>query len=215
VVLVAFLLLCAHRNRPSAPCIKDSALRPVGLLWPLLTSSLSVPAHYCAGSPLRADRKRRSIEVRHAFFSRTRRIYPCGFRMTSGLSRPWRGHPNHTGLISAAAAKSTTVSCTSIPGFRHWLSSDPASRRAPLLSRMVPVITVQRGLPPPECTSLLDTPGETAAPPKLDGRGENDLNRPQLARAGESLREALEVKIDDRRDVERQELRHHQSADHG
>src|SRR5437867_17924 len=29
---------------------------------------------------------------------------------------------------------------------------------------MVPVISVHRGLPPPECTSLLDTPGETACP---------------------------------------------------
>src|SRR5580658_6763851 len=38
VVLIAFLLLRVHRNRPSAPRIKDSALRPVGLLWLLLTS---------------------------------------------------------------------------------------------------------------------------------------------------------------------------------
>jgi hypothetical protein len=106
----------------------------------------------------------RSLEVRHAFFSRTRRIYPCGFRMTIGLSRPWPGHPNHTGLISAAAANCTTASCTSLPGFRHRLSSDPVPRWAPLPGRMVPVITVHRGLPPPECTLLLDTPGETACP---------------------------------------------------
>src|SRR5258707_358978 len=72
------------------------------------------------------------------------------FRMTIGLPRPWPGYPHHTGLISA--------SCTSYPRFRHQLSSNPASRRAPLPRRMVPVITVHRGLPPPECTSLLDTP---------------------------------------------------------
>src|SRR5436309_7571401 len=69
--------------------------------------------------------------------------------MTIGRPRPWPGYPRHTGLISA--------SYTSNPRFRHRLSSDPASRRAPLLRRMVPVITVHRGLPPPECTSLLDT----------------------------------------------------------
>src|SRR5881628_4147306 len=82
------------------------------------------------------------------------------FRMTIGLPRPWPGYPHHTGLISA--------SCTSNPRFRHRLSSDPALRRTPLPRRMVPVITVHRGLPPPECTSLLDTPGETACPTLLD-----------------------------------------------
>src|SRR5207245_150743 len=83
------------------------------------------------------------------------------FRMTIGLPRPWPGYPHHTGLISA--------SCTSNPRFRHRLSSDPALRRTPLPRRMVPVITVHRGLPPPECTSLLDTPGETACPTLLAG----------------------------------------------
>src|SRR5438876_233856 len=78
------------------------------------------------------------------------------FRMTIGLPRPWPDYPHHTGLISA--------SCTSNPRLRHRLSSDPALRRTPLPRRMVPVITVHRGLPPPECTSLLDTPGETACP---------------------------------------------------
>src|SRR5260370_9684648 len=80
------------------------------------------------------------------------------FRMTIGRPRPWPGYPHHTGLISA--------SCTSHPRFRHQLSSDPASRRAPLPRRMVPVITAHRGLAPLECTSLLDTPGETASATK-------------------------------------------------
>jgi hypothetical protein len=31
-VLITFLLLRVHRSRPSAPCNKDSALRPVELL---------------------------------------------------------------------------------------------------------------------------------------------------------------------------------------
>src|ERR1035438_2414940 len=82
------------------------------------------------------------------------------FRMTMGHPRPWPGYPRHTGLISAC--------CTSHPRFRHRLSSDPASRRAPLLRRMVPVITVHRGLAPLECTSLLDTPGPEACPTLSD-----------------------------------------------
>src|ERR1700674_4561728 len=80
------------------------------------------------------------------------------FRMTIGHPRPWPGHPHHTGLISA--------SCTSNPRFRHQLSSDPASRRAPLPIRMVPVITVHRGLAPLESDIILDTPGESACPTK-------------------------------------------------
>src|SRR5947207_2326730 len=78
------------------------------------------------------------------------------FRMTIGHPRPWPGYPHHTGLVSA--------SYTSDPRFRHQLSSDPASRRAPLPRRMVPVITVHRGLTPLECDIILDTPGEDACP---------------------------------------------------
>src|ERR1700674_2530891 len=81
------------------------------------------------------------------------------FRMTIGHPRPWPGHPHHTGLISA--------SCTSNPRFRHQLSSDPASRRAPLPIRMVPVITVHRGLAPLESDIILDTPGGMPVPPTL------------------------------------------------
>ena len=92
------------------------------------------------------------------------------FRMTIGHPRPWPGYPRHTGLISATAVNSPTVSCSSYPRFRHQLSSDPASRRAPLPRRMVPVITVHRGLAPLECTSLLDTPGEIACPTMKDRR---------------------------------------------
>ena len=64
------------------------------------------------------------------------------FRMTIGHPRPRPGYPRHAGLVSA--------SCTSNPRFRHQLSSDPASRRAPLPRRMVPVITVHKGLTPLE-----------------------------------------------------------------
>src|SRR5436853_7754711 len=78
------------------------------------------------------------------------------FRMTIGHPRPWPGYPHHTGLVSA--------SYTSNPRFRHQLSSDPASRRAPLPRRMVPVITVHRGLTPLECDIILDTPGQEACP---------------------------------------------------
>ena len=87
---------------------------------------------------------------RHAFFSRTRRIYPHDVCMTVGRPLRWPGYPRHVGLISAC--------CKSPPRFRHPLSSDPASRRAPLPGRMVPVITVHGGPAPLECISLLDTP---------------------------------------------------------
>src|SRR5579863_10708527 len=90
------------------------------------------------------------------------------FRMTIGRPRPWPSCPHHAGLISATMT-GVIATCSSHPRLRHRLSSDPASRRAPLLRRMVPVITVHRGLPPPECTSLLDTPGETACATILIG----------------------------------------------
>ena len=83
------------------------------------------------------------------------------FRMTIGHPRPWPGYPHHTGLVSA--------SYTSNPRFRHQLSSDSASRRTPLLRRMVPVTTAHGGLAPLECTSLLDTPGKLPAPENLRG----------------------------------------------
>jgi len=54
------------------------------------------------------------------------------FRMTMGHPRPWPGYPHHTGLISAAMTD-VIATCSSHPRFRHQLSSDPASRRAPLL----------------------------------------------------------------------------------
>src|SRR6202171_4966923 len=103
------------------------------------------------------------------------------FRMTIGHPRPWPGYPRHTGLISATAVNSPTVSCSSYPRFRHQLSSDPASRRAPLPRRMVPVITVHGGLTPLECTSLLDTPGESPVPPCCDAvRGDRRFACPRL-----------------------------------
>jgi len=43
LVLCAFLLLCVHRNLPSLPALKDSALHPVRLLWRLLTSTRLSP----------------------------------------------------------------------------------------------------------------------------------------------------------------------------
>src|ERR1017187_1486784 len=42
--------------------------------------------------------------------------------------------------------------------------SDPASRRAPVPRRMVPVLTVHKGLTPLESDIILDTPGENACP---------------------------------------------------
>jgi hypothetical protein len=94
------------------------------------------------------------------------------FRMTIGHPRPWPGYPRHTGLISAAMTD-VIATYSSNPRFRHQLSSDPASRWAPLPRRMVPVITVHRGLTPLECTSLLDTPGETACPTKKSSQRAN------------------------------------------
>src|ERR1700674_5448668 len=73
---------------------EDSALRPVGLLWLLLTSP--TPSRPVARAVVRCSgRSRRSLEVRHAFFSRTRRIYRDGvpndnwaFPSLAGLPTP-------------------------------------------------------------------------------------------------------------------------------
>src|ERR1700677_1003254 len=89
-------------------------------------------------------------------FSRTRRIYRHGVPNDDRASPSLARYPRHTGLVSASYMSNSRL--------RHRLSSDPASRRAPLLRRMVPVITVDRGFAPPECTSLLDTPAESARP---------------------------------------------------
>src|SRR6202521_4805840 len=57
--------------------LEDSALRPVGLLWPLLTSP--IPSRPVARAVVRCSGQgERPLEVRRAFFSRTRRIYPRG-----------------------------------------------------------------------------------------------------------------------------------------
>src|ERR1700674_3263073 len=64
------------------------------LLWPLLTSA--APSRPVARAVVRCSgRSRRSLEVRHAFFSRTRRIYRDGvandnwaFPSLAGLPTP-------------------------------------------------------------------------------------------------------------------------------
>ena len=146
VVLIAFLLLRVHRNLPSAPCIKDLALRPVRLLWPLLTSPpLSRPVARAVVQCVRTTTEISSDKA--CLLLADPSDLPHSFRMTIGLPRPWPGDPSCKGLISA--------SCTSNPRFRHGLSSDSASRRTPLPRprRMVPVITVHGGLPPLEYKS--------------------------------------------------------------
>ena len=144
VVLFAFLLLCVHRNLQTAPCTKDSALRLVRLLWLLLTSP---PLSRGIAAPVvRCERTKTEISSGKACLLLVDSSdLPHSVRMTIGLPHPWLGDPGCKGLLSA--------SCTSNPRFRRWLSSDPASRRAPLPRRMVPVITVHRGLSPPEYKS--------------------------------------------------------------
>src|ERR1700680_3256817 len=71
---------------------EDLALRPVGLLWPLLTSP--APSRPVARAVVRcAGRCRRSLEVRRAFFSRTRRIYPHGVPNDNRASPSLAGLP--------------------------------------------------------------------------------------------------------------------------
>src|ERR1700730_15518300 len=131
VVLLAFLLRHVHRILPSAPCTKDSALRPVGLLWRLLTSLLLSPG--ITAAVVRCERTRAEISRgKTCLLLPNASDLPATFRMTIGLPRPWPGDPTLHGLVSA--------SCTSRPKFRRRLSSDSASRRTPLLRRMVPVI---------------------------------------------------------------------------
>src|SRR5439155_9449518 len=64
---------------------KDSALRPVGLLWPLLTSP---PLSRCiAAAVVRCGGpERRSPQVRLGFFSRARRIYPSASGWLLGVA---------------------------------------------------------------------------------------------------------------------------------
>src|ERR1044071_983530 len=76
---------------------------------------------------------------------------PMTFRMTIGLPRPWLG-PHVTMALYPLLVRR-------FRDFVIGLLQIPPRGRAPLLRRMVPVITVHRGLAPPECISLLDTPG--------------------------------------------------------
>src|ERR1039457_6081187 len=81
--------------------LEDSALRPVGLLWPLLTSP--APSRPVARAVVRCSgQDRRPLEVRRVFFSRTRRIYPHGVPNDDWASPPWPGYPRHAGLVSAS-----------------------------------------------------------------------------------------------------------------
>src|SRR6516164_4070445 len=57
------------------------------------------------------------------------------------------GLPHHAGLVSGF--------CSSNPSLRPRLPSDSASRRTPLPSLAVPVITARRGLAPPKNTTCL------------------------------------------------------------
>lgn len=92
VVLVAFLLRHVHRDRPSAPCIKDSALRRVRLLRPLLTSLLlSRPV---ARAVVRCERTTTEISSGKAcLLLADPSDLPPQLRTTIGLPRPWPGDP--------------------------------------------------------------------------------------------------------------------------
>src|SRR6516225_10908501 len=76
-----------------------------------------------------------------------RRIYlracPNDFRASPSIA----GLPHHAGLVSGF--------CSSNPSLRPRLPSDSASRRTPLPSLAVPVITARRGLAPPKNTTCL------------------------------------------------------------
>src|SRR6516165_7622869 len=84
-----------------------------------------------------------------------RRIYlracPNDFRASPSIA----GLPHHAGLVSGF--------CSSSPSLWHRLPSDSASRRTPLPSLAVPVITARRGLTPPGSKTCLarneKTPG--------------------------------------------------------
>src|SRR5215218_5825749 len=81
--------------------------------------------------------------------------------MTLGHPRPLPGYH--------ATPASYPVSVRRIPAQGHRLPSDPASRRTPLPSLAVPVISARRGLSPPTFTTCLahkrrgGPPGERAA----------------------------------------------------
>src|SRR6516162_8293982 len=81
-----------------------------------------------------------------------RRIYlracPNDFRASPSMA----GLPHHAGLVSGF--------CSSNPSLRPRLPSDSASRRTPLPSLAVPVITARRGLAPPKNTTCLAHQGD-------------------------------------------------------
>src|SRR5437764_171696 len=91
-LVVPFCCSTLIDSDPLLLALEDSALRPVGLLWPLLTSP--TPSRPVARAVVRcAGQGRRSLEVRRAFFSRTRRIYPHGVPHDHGASPSLAGLP--------------------------------------------------------------------------------------------------------------------------
>jgi hypothetical protein len=84
--------------------------------------SASVPLHYCRGGPVVNEPKRRSPQVRLAFFSQTRRIYPAAFRMTIGLPHPWLGDPTLQGPLIQFLYVESAISSSAF--FRSRLAAD-------------------------------------------------------------------------------------------
>src|SRR6266571_9344819 len=77
VVCGSFLLLYAHRVQPSAPCIRRFGPSPGWATMASADFSGSLPTVTRAVVRY-SGQSWRPLEVRHAFFSRTRRIYPHG-----------------------------------------------------------------------------------------------------------------------------------------
>jgi hypothetical protein len=140
VVLFAFLPLRVHRTLPSAPCIEDSALHPVRLLWPLLTSRLLSRA--ITRLVVRYGRTRAEISSGKAWL-----LLVDPSDLPRSVPNDNRASPSLAGLPNAATAY-YPLAIRRIHDFVVGFLQIPPCGRTPLPRRMVPVITVHGGLSP-------------------------------------------------------------------
>ena len=117
---MAFLLLRVPRNLPLLLALKDLALRPVRLLWPLLTSP--PPSRPVARAVVQCVRTTAEISGKACLLLADPSDLPHSFRMTIGLPRPWPGDPSckrpHIRFLYVAS----TISSSAF--FRFRLATD-------------------------------------------------------------------------------------------
>jgi hypothetical protein len=149
------------------------------LVRPLLTSPLL--SRCIAASVVRCERTRtETSRGKTCLLLPDSSDLPCGFRMTIGHSRPWPGYPKpHWPYIRRSRQNARLLPVRRFRDFVIGFLQIPPRGGHPCLDGWFRSLTVHRGLPPPECTSLLDTPGGFACQILLRG---NNCRRAGLAR---------------------------------